>query len=249
MSAWRIEVRSRLGEFELEVELEGHGGVLALIGPNGSGKTTLLRLLAGATPAQGVHVQVGERVLASSRERVWLPMEQRNVGYVPQGYGLFPHLNALDNVGFGLSTGRRKLPRRERQARARAILAELDCESLAERPVGALSGGEQQRVALARALVIEPDLLLLDEPLAALDPTSRRAVRTFLSTRLAAFERPTVLVTHDVRDVSALGADVCVLQRGRIAQRGTLAELRAEPRSEFVAEFVGAADSAPPPPA
>lgn len=240
MSAWRASIRAQVGRCHLDVTLEGDDGVTALIGPNGSGKTTLLRLLAGALAAEAAEIQVAGRVLASTRRRVHVPVELRRIGYVPQGYGLFAHLSVLDNVAFGLSTGSRKLARRERHQKARAILQELGCASLAKRRVYGLSGGERQRIALARALVIEPELLLLDEPLAALDATTRRAVRTFLAARLRAFGRPSLLVTHDVRDVMSLDANVCALEHGRIVQTGSLDAVRREPASDFIAEFVGA---------
>ncbi len=239
MSGWHASLTARVGTLELDVALEGGAGTLALVGPNGSGKTTLLRLLAGAMPARTAEVVVAGKVLASTREAKSLPMESRGVGYVPQGYGLFPHLSVIDNVAFGLSTGPRRLSRQARRAKARVALAELGCEALAGRRVRGLSGGEQQRVALARALVLEPALLLLDEPLAALDATARRSVRAFLAERLQAYGRPSVLVTHDVRDVVALGATVCVLAAGRVVQRGSVADLRANPANEFVAEFTG----------
>jgi len=166
------------------------------------------------------------------------------MGYVPQGYGLFPHLRVADNVAFGLSTGPRRLPKAERRSAARQLLTELGCATLAERWPAGLSGGEQQRVALARALVVAPALLLLDEPMAALDAGVRRVVRTFLATRLRSSACPSIVVTHDVRDVLALGARVCVLEAGRIVQQGSLSELQAAPASDFVAEFVGAAPMA-----
>ena len=240
MSTWRASLQVRLGAFTLDATLEGDAGPLALIGPNGSGKTTLLRALAGAIVAEREDIEIAGDVLASSSRGVHVAMEQRRVGYVPQGYGLFPHLSVIDNVAFGLSTGARRLARGERCAKARALLDELGCSALAGRRVDGLSGGEQQRVALARALVIEPELLLLDEPLAALDATSRRAVRSFLAARLEAFGRPTVIVTHDVRDILALRARVFVLEAGRVVQSGSLDELAEAPATEFVSEFVAA---------
>ncbi len=238
MTVWDAVVKAQLGAFVVEASLGGDHGVLALIGPNGSGKTTLLRVLVGAVKAQQVEITVGDTILASTRRQIHTGIERRNVGYVPQGYGLFPHLNVLDNVAFGLSTGPKKLARAVRETKARDLLAELGCEALARRRVDGLSGGEKQRVALARALVIEPELLLLDEPLSALDASTRRAVRHFLAARLRAFGKPTVFVTHDVRDIEALGARTCVLEKGRVVQRGTLEELREAPATDFVAEFV-----------
>lgn len=224
---------------ELELEVRS-GEVWALVGPNGSGKTTVLRTLAGAVPAIRAEITVANRVLASSTRAVSLPMEQRRVGYVPQGYGLFPHLSVLDNVAFGLSVGPARQPKPERHARAAAMLEQLGCAGLADRSTRTLSGGEQQRVSLARALVLEPDLLLLDEPLAALDAITRRSVRAFLVEHLATYGRPTVLVTHDRNDVEALGASICALQAGQVVQQGALDEVRASPATPFVAELFGA---------
>ena len=240
MSKWRASVRATLGAFHLEVDLAGGDRVLALVGPNGSGKTTFLRALAGAIATDCAEIVVANRILESTTRGICLPVEQRRIGYVPQGYGLFPHLTVLENVAFGLSTGPAKLSRAERDQRARSMLGELACADLADRKVRGLSGGEQQRVALARALVLEPWLLLLDEPLAALDAASRRSVRRFLAQRIAAFGRPTVLVTHDARDVEAFGAEIAALEKGRVVQRGSVQSMRQAPASEFVAEFLGA---------
>jgi len=237
MTAWSAMVRARRGDFVLDVALEGDARTVAVVGPNGSGKTTLLRALAGAVGVEAAKIVVGGLTLADSAAGLSLPMEQRGVGYVPQGYGLFPHLSVLENVAFGLAA--RQTAEAERAARARAMLDELGCAGLEARRPGSLSGGEQQRVALARALVVEPRLLLMDEPLAALDAAVRREVRASLAARLAARGRPTLIVTHDARDVRALDARVVVLDRGRVVQEGSLDELEAEPANAFVAEFVG----------
>lgn len=235
---WSAQIRGHLDDFVLDVELEVPGGVLAIVGPNGCGKTTLFRALVGALELELAEIVVSGVVLESTRQGRRLPMEQRGIGYVPQGYGLFPHLSAGENVAFGLSTGTGRRSRQVRKAKARSLLRELGCEALYERRVTELSGGEQQRVALARALVIEPRMLLLDEPLSALDIRTRRAVRSFLSGRLASFDGPSVIATHDVRDVAALGATLCVLDQGRVVQLGSLPELRSQPVNDFVAEFV-----------
>lgn len=238
--SWSARVRLSAGSFSLDVSLGGATGVIALIGPNGSGKTTVLRALAGAVLPESAELVVSGAVLEHTEQGVRVPIEARRVGYVPQGYGLFTHLSVVDNVAFGLSTGTQRVPKRERHERVTALLAELGCAELAERRVHELSGGERQRIALARALVTRPRMLLLDEPLAALDVSIRRDVRALLSRHLDEFEGPCVLVTHDVRDVEALAKTVVVLDAGRVVQAGTLAELRAAPVNAFVAEFVGA---------
>jgi ABC-type lipoprotein export system ATPase subunit len=189
---WRASIRARVGSFRLDVELEGDATPTVVIGPNGSGKTTLLGALAGALrPAAGTFV-LGDRTLLDVDARVDLPPRARNIGFVPQGYGLFPHLRVLDNVAFGLSTRARRRPPGERTERARAALHELGCGDLLDRFPAELSGGEQQRVALCRALVVEPDLLLLDEPLAAVDAAARRVLRGVLASRIAARGRPCI---------------------------------------------------------
>ena len=240
MIGWRVDVQARFEGFELDVSLQGDARPLAVVGPNGSGKTTLLRAIAGAVPVTHAHVEIGKTVLESTEPGIHVPIELRRVGYVPQGYGLFPHLTVLENVEFGLSTGPDRPPAETRRTRALEMLIELDCKQLANRHVDRLSGGEQQRIALARALVLEPDLLLLDEPLAALDATRRRAVRHFLAERLQAFGRPSIIVTHDVRDVVALNANIVVLEKGHVVQQGSLASLRQAPVNDFIAEFIGA---------
>ncbi len=237
--SWRAAIRVDLDAFTLEVDIAGGVRPLAIVGENGSGKTTLLRAIAGAVTPRSGRIEAGGAVLFDERDGTILPPEARRVGYVPQGYGLFPHLSVLDNVAFGLAVGSGSIPRPKRVELARAALAELDAAELATRMPAGLSGGEAQRVALARALVIEPRILLMDEPLAALDATARRAVRSFLAARLRELARPSVIVTHDVRDVQALGAEVVVLDAGRVVQRGTLDELRSAPASAFVAEFCG----------
>ena len=223
-----------MGRTTLDVDLRGPAGPLAVIGPNGSGKTTLLRALAGAiTPTAG-RIEVGGEVFFDRVGGIDRPIERRRVGYVPQGFGLFPHLSVLDNVAFGVVGDRST-----RHARAREMLETFDGLHLADRRPRRLSGGEQQRVALARALLTAPRLLLLDEPLSALDAAVRRSVRRLLAERLKALGQPSIVVTHDVRDVAALDAPVVVLDSGRVVQSGTLDALRAAPVNDFVAEFVG----------
>lgn len=238
--SWSVQVTLRRRAFELDVKLSGDEGVVVVAGPNGGGKSTLLRAIAGAEAPDSGRIEVRNRVLFNTSQGINIPSESRRVGYVPQGYGLFPHLSAVDNVAFGLAFTRRSESRSERRGRARRALGALEGEHLADCMPGALSGGERQRVALARAMVVNPDLLLLDEPLSALDVGGRRRVREFLGRQLRTSKLPALVVTHDVRDAEALEATVVVVEKGRVVQRGSVDELRSGPGSEFVAEFVEA---------
>ena len=234
---WSVEIRAHLGALDLDVALDGNEAPTVVVGPNGAGKTTLLRVIAGAYRPESGKISIGGKTVLDSTSGVNLPPEERRVGYVPQGFGLFPHLRVVDNVAFGLSTkpGREALAARRKAARA--LLAELECEHLADRLPNKLSGGEQQRVALARALIVEPELLLLDEPLATLDPSARRKLRGFLSGHLAGRRGPAIVVSHDLRDIEALGANVVVLEGGQITQRGSVDAVRSAPATDFVAEL------------
>jgi ABC-type sulfate/molybdate transport systems ATPase subunit len=236
--SWSIELETRLGPLELSVSMQGHRDATVIVGPNGAGKTSLLRMVAGAYRPDSGAIAIGDRKVFDSKTGIDVPPEDRHVGYVPQGFGLFPHLRVVDNVAFGRAIGRAREPKGKRRRAALALLEDLDSAHLADRFPKRLSGGEQQRVALARALMVEPELLLLDEPLSTLDPSSRRKLRAFLSDHLASRGTPAIVVTHDIRDVEAFGADVVVLERGTIAQRGRLDDLRREPATEFVAELV-----------
>jgi molybdate transport system ATP-binding protein len=237
--SWSVELETSVGTLELKVAMQGDRDPTVVVGPNGAGKTSLLRLVAGAYRPRSGKVTIGEKTIFDSTTGVNLPPEERRVGYVPQGFGLFPHLRVVDNVAFGKSVGRGRKPAAARRDEAMALLEELDCAHLSNRLPRRLSGGEQQRVALARALMVEPELLLLDEPLSTLDPSARRKLRAFLTAHLAARRTPAIVVTHDVRDVEALDADVVVLENGKISQRGSIEDLRRDPATEFVAEFFG----------
>ena len=235
--SWRVQVRMRLGVLELDVDLEGGDEPVALIGPNGSGKTTLLRTIAGAHRADAGRIRIGEEDVFDGATGLDLPPEARRVGYVPQGYGLFPHLSVAENVAFGSIARSPRQGREARRARAGELLQRVGCVHLIDRRPAGLSGGEQQRVALARALAVEPNMLLLDEPLAALDAQARRAVRNYLAEHLSQRSGPALVVSHDLRDVRALGGPVCVIEDGRIVQRGLPDELAARPATDFVEAF------------
>jgi len=233
----RARIQSTLREFELEVELEVEpGSCIALVGPSGAGKSTTLRAIAGLhRPGRG-RVELGGRVWFDREAGIELPPEDRRVGYLFQEFALFPHLSAWRNVAFGLD----RLPRSERRAAAQRAVERFGIGALADERPATLSGGERQRLALARALAREPDLLLLDEPLSALDArTAARAGRE-LTAALEEVPVPTLLVTHDFGEAALLADRVAVIDRGHVVQRGTASELSARPASSFVADFAGA---------
>jgi molybdate transport system ATP-binding protein len=237
VSVLEVDVAGAAGDLPVAAALRASEAPLAVVGPNGAGKTTLLMMILGAVaPARG-RITLAGATLFDGAARVDVPVEDRGIGYLPQRYALFPHLDALHNVAYGVAAPTRA----ERLARAREALAELDVSGLAARRPAELSGGEAQRVALARALARRPVALVLDEPLAALDVGVRREVRRFLAERLRAWRLPTVVVTHDPADAEALDGDVLVLERGAVTQSGRLADLRRDPRTDFVRQFVAGA--------
>jgi molybdate transport system ATP-binding protein len=215
-----------LREFALDVELTVGREVVALVGPSGAGKTTLLRAIAGLQPALGRISVEGDDWLDSARG-IDLPAEQRSVGLVFQEYALFPHLTVRKNVEFGRKGGA-------------ALLERFRLATLADAKPRELSGGERQRVALARALAPDPAVLLLDEPLSALDAHTRGEVRAELQQLLREADRPTLVVTHDFEDAATLATQVGVVVQGRLRQLGTPAELVASPADPFVASLTGA---------
>jgi molybdate transport system ATP-binding protein len=226
------------GTLRLDVSLElPVGTTVALLGPNGAGKTTVLRALAGLEPLESGRVCLDGAVLEDTAAGICVPPEDRPVAVVFQDYLLFPHLSALENVAFGLRS--RGVPRAEARRRAQGWLDRVGLgERSGDRP-GTLSGGQSQRVAVARALATEPRLLLLDEPLAALDATTRVELRRELRRHLASFPGVRLLITHDPLDAVALAGRLVVLEGGRVVQSGTPAEVTARPRSPYVAELVG----------
>ncbi|HEX3623463.1 MAG TPA: ABC transporter ATP-binding protein [Acidimicrobiales bacterium] len=232
------EVGVDLDGFTLDVALTVEPGrTTAIVGPNGAGKTTLLRSLAGLRALSRGRIDLDGAVLDEPSTGTYVPPEGRPIGVVFQDNLLFPHLDARDNVAFGLrSRGHR---RRAAQAIAGDWLDRVGLAGRARARPAELSGGQAQRVALARALALEPVLLLLDEPLAALDATTRNEVRRELRAHLSRCAGVRVLVTHDPVDAALLADHVIVLDRGRVAQTGTPAEITARPRTRWVAELAG----------
>ena len=222
------EIVARRGDFTLELQFSlAPGATAAVLGPNGAGKSTLVDALAGL-----IALDRGEIVLAG-RALGRLSPQERGLGVMFQGYCLFKHMSARDNVAYGLRA--RGVPRARARDEAQAWLERLDVADVAEHRPAALSGGQAQRIALARAMITRPALLLLDEPLAALDVSARAQARTMLSRWLADAGAICLIVTHDVRDALALADELLVLEAGRLTARGRAAELRAHPPTPYVA--------------
>jgi len=226
------------GGFRLDLPLSIPAGeVVALLGPNGSGKTTTVRALAGLLPLTAGHIRLAGTTLDEPAQRRWTRPEQRPVAVVFQDYLLFPHLSVLDNVAFGLRC--RGAGRRRARELARPWLARVGLAEYADRKPRQLSGGQAQRVALARALAVNPALLLLDEPLAALDARTRLETRAELHRHLSAHPGATLLVTHDPLDALVLADRLVIIEDGRIVQEGDAATITAQPRTDYVAKLVG----------
>lgn len=241
-----LQLRAVVADRGLDVEFTvGAGEVLAILGPNGAGKSTVLHVIAGLLRPDLGLVRLGARVLTDTERGVDVATQQRRAGLLLQDPLLFPHLTVAGNVGFGAAFGLHSRPRRFRfgsareHVSARRWLAAVDAAELADRKPRRLSGGQAQRVAIARALAAEPDVLLLDEPLAGLDVAAAAAVRAVLRTVIGGGRRTTVLVTHDLLDVFALADRVLVLEAGRVAELGRVTEVLAAPRSTFGARIAG----------
>jgi molybdate transport system ATP-binding protein len=222
-------------EFSLDVDFHAAPGFTILFGASGAGKTTLLDCIAGLISPDSGGVAVGERVLFDASARIQLRAEQRGIGYVFQDLALFPHLTVEENIEYGLS----HLRRGERTHRTASILSAFRIPHLTGRRPGEISGGERQRVALARALVTDPVVLLLDEPLAALDGATKARIIDDLRAWNEAHRIPILYVTHSREEVFALGESVIVLHRGRILARGTPHEVLSAPQQETVAHLAG----------
>jgi molybdate transport system ATP-binding protein len=240
--ALTARIRVQRGGFGLDLALDvPSGGVLALLGRNGAGKSTALAAIAGLVPLESGRIELDGVVLDDPEHPRFVLPERRPIGTVLQQPALFPHLTVLDNVAFGLRTG--GLDRGTARAAAGRLLADAGLADLARRRPSQVSGGQAARVALVRTLARRPALLLLDEPLAAIDAAGRPALRAALRSALGSFEGSAVLVTHEVRDVEALAETVVVVDGGRVVQRGTHPELRAHPATDAVARLVSGTDA------
>ena len=231
-------MRVGIGTFELDVDLKVEPGeVVAVLGPNGAGKTSLLRGLAGLLPLDAGRVALDGVVLEEPAAGVFVPSERRPIAMVFQDYLLFPHLTVLENVAFGLRS--RGTSRSEAAASAHRWLERVGLQTEAQRKPVSLSGGQAQRVAVARALATSPALLLLDEPMAALDASTRVDLRRDLRRHLESFRGVRLLVTHDPVEALAMADRLVILEQGRVLQSGSPADVTQHPRSRYVADLVG----------
>lgn len=234
-SDFRLAIQqSRPVPLSAQLECEG-GRLLALVGPSGSGKSTLLRLIAGLMRPDEGRIVCGPATWFDSQNGIHLPPQMRNVGFVPQNFGLFPHLSAQANIEAGLG----HLEPHERQARASRWLEKVHLRDLARRRPAELSGGEQQRVAVARALARDPSILLLDEPFSSVDRPTRERLYLELAQLKQELAVPIVMVTHDLTEAVLLADRIALLDQGRVLQSGTPVEVMAKPTSETAARMVG----------
>jgi iron(III) transport system ATP-binding protein len=239
-----VELRSLTKRYGSVAVVDGvslrveHGLLVCLLGPSGCGKTTTLRLIAGFIEPSAGQIAVGDRVVSAPGRT--LPPERRNMSMIFQSYALWPHMTVAENVAYGLKL--RKLDRDTIGRKLKAILATTRLEALTERYPGELSGGQQQRVALARALIVEPEILLLDEPLSNLDANLREEMRFEVRRLHDQYRYTTVYVTHDQSEAMTTADLIAVMNGGRIEQAGSPEDIYDRPRSEFVARFIGSSN-------
>ncbi|MGH8724478.1 MAG: ABC transporter ATP-binding protein [Burkholderiales bacterium] len=215
------------------------GRLFTLLGPSGCGKTTTLRSIAGLERPRSGEIVVGSQVIFSSSKAVFVPPNRRGLGMVFQSYAIWPHMTVFDNAAFPLQVARKRLPRKELEQRVQRVLRVVALDDMAGREATKLSGGQQQRLALARALVMEPPLLLLDEPLSNLDAKLRERMRFELKRLQRELGITTVYVTHDQSEALALSHSIAVMNAGRIEQLGSPREIYERPCNQFVADFIG----------
>ena len=230
-----VQIEKKLLEFTLDVSFRAEAEPLSILGASGAGKTMLLRCIAGLERPDRGRIKLNDRVFFDSQSCLNIPARQRRVSMLFQNYAIFPHRTVAENIGFGLEA----LPRGERSKRVAELIGRTHLAGLEDRYSRTLSGGEQQRVALARALAIEPEALLLDEPLSALDTHLRSQVEVQLQETFAAYRRPTLLVTHNMEEAYRLGARLLVLSRGRVIASGAKERIFQQPPSVEVARLTG----------
>jgi molybdate transport system permease protein len=235
LMALEVQIEKKLFDFALDVSFRAEAEPLSILGASGAGKTMLLRCVAGLERPDRGRIKLNDRVFFDSESHVNIPARQRRVGMLFQNYALFPHRTAAENIGFGLE----RLPKDERSKRIAELVTRTHLPGLEDRYSRTLSGGEQQRVALARALAIEPEALLLDEPLSALDTHLRSQIEIQLQETFAAYRRPTLLVTHNMEEAFRLGARLLVLSRGRVVASGAKERIFQRPPSVEVARLTG----------
>lgn len=232
------DFKTSVAGFPIDFAMTTAGGeTVALLGPNGAGKTSVLRALAGLLPLREGRIVLDQAVLDDVPGRVHVPPERRPISVVFQDYLLFPHLSVADNVAFGLRA--RGMSRAQSAREATSWIERLGLSDYADRRPGALSGGQAQRVALARALATKPRLLLLDEPMAALDASTRVALRRELRRQLSSYDGVRLLVTHDPVEALAMADRLLVMEGGRVVQEGLTTEVTQRPRSRYVADLAG----------
>jgi molybdate transport system ATP-binding protein/molybdate transport system permease protein len=233
--ALTLEIAKRLPEFELDVALEAGSEPVAILGPSGAGKSMLLRCIAGVERPDRGRILLGDRVLFDSARHVAVPARERHIGMLFQGDSLFPHRSVAENIAFGL----RGLTTEDRTRRAAVWMERTHIQGLGERRPRELSGGEQQRAALARALATEPEALLLDEPLTALDTHLRSQVEAQLQETFAEFRRPVLLVTHNIEEAYRLGGKLALLARGKVIAFGEKERILRHPPTQIAAQLTG----------
>ena len=237
MSDFRLRIKFEIQyhEFTLRPDFEAGAELIVIFGPSGAGKSLTLRSLAGLVKPLKGKIRLGKNVIFDSEKEIDLPPQRRNVGYVPQNYALFPHRSIAENIGFGLHS----LSRTKRDHRVQELLRTMRLEKEAERKPNEISGGQQQRVALARALATRPALLLLDEPLGALDEPIREHLRNEIKDIQKRYQIPVVLVTHNLAEAYTLADKLVVIESGEVAQSGSRDEVFRRPHTPSVAKLMG----------
>jgi molybdate transport system permease protein len=230
-----VQIAKKLRDFTLDVSFRADDAPLSILGPSGAGKSMLLRCIAGLERPDRGRIALNDRVLFDSGQRTQIPVRERRVGLLFQHYALLPHRTVEENVAFGLH----RLPAADRAVRVKDLIARTNLTGLESRYPSELSGGEQQRAALARALAIEPEALLLDEPLSALDTHLRSQMEAQLQETFAAYKRPALLVTHNIEEAYRLGEQLLVLSRGRVSASGAKEEIFRHPSTVEVARLTG----------